>query len=237
MRRKILGAVLAAAVLAGAALAGPVTEFERAFGKVYASYRTALFMTNSGNAETSGASLAAFAAGWSALAQAYRAAPPPQYADDPLWPAALDEVDSLLAKARAEVDAGTLAAAHETLEGIREVVSALHLRNGIQTFSDRMNAYHAEMEHVLALDPALLSPADLPDLIGRAAVLSYLAGDIAAHPPTTMAEDPAFAPLLAGFRASVDHFEQAARRGDLEAVKAAMAGLKKPYAMLFLKFG
>ena len=35
------------------AFAGPVTDFETAFGEMYAGYRSALFATNSGDAEKS----------------------------------------------------------------------------------------------------------------------------------------------------------------------------------------
>ncbi|WP_094019586.1 hypothetical protein [Maliponia aquimaris] len=58
-----LGAVIAAAPIAGSAGAGPVTGFVVAFGKVDVSYHTALLMTNSGNAQKSETSLAAFGQG------------------------------------------------------------------------------------------------------------------------------------------------------------------------------
>lgn len=237
MRKGFWMSAALAALVAGAAFAGPVTEFEDGFREVYGTYRAALFMTNSGNVEKSEASLAGFSKGWAALKAAYGDAPPPQYADDPKWSEALSEVDALLARAGAEVAAGKLAEAHETLEGVREVFSALHLRNGIQTFSDRMNAYHAEMEHVLAMDPAALTTADLPEITGRAAVLSYLAEEVSGFPPKDAEGSEEFAKLVNGFLASVAAFDDAAKAGDLEAVRAAMGGLKKPYSMLFLKFG
>lgn len=237
MRMTCAGGAVLAVWMAGAALAGPVSEFETEFRAMYGDYRSALFMTNSGNVEKSAASLAGFEAGWSELKDAYGAVPPPHYADDPHWAEMLATVDGLLAKADAQVAAGKLAEAHETLEAVRDVFSALHLRNGIQTFSDRMNAYHAEMEHVLAMDPAALTEADLPEITGRAAVLLYLAQDVMAFPPDGAEGNPEFGKLIKGFEASVAIFDAAARASDLAAVRAAMGGLKKPYSMLFLKFG
>ncbi|WP_300445249.1 hypothetical protein [uncultured Mameliella sp.] len=237
MRRLISGTSLAMIWMAGTAFAGPVADFESEFREMYADYRTALFMTNSGNREKSGASLKALGAGWSAIKLGYATTPPPQYEDDPQWGEVIAEVDALLAEAGAEVSAGELVEAHDTLEGVREVFSALHLRNGVQTFSDRMNAYHAEMEHVLAIDPATVTKADLPGLTGQAAVLAYLADEVAAHPPAEAREDETFAKLLKALQDSVQALNVAARAGDIEALRAAMAGLKKPYSKLFLKFG
>ena len=73
----------------------------------------------------------------------------PQYADDGAVPAALAAVAAHTAKAAEAVAAGNLPEAHEALEGIRAEIGALHSRNGLATFSDRMNAYHAAMETVL----------------------------------------------------------------------------------------
>jgi hypothetical protein len=223
--------------MAGSASAGPVIEFETEFRAVYGDYRAALFMTNSGSVENSVSSLAVFSDGWAEIKADYATTPPPQYADDPHWAAMLAEVDALLAEAEKDIGAGDLAAAHATLEKVREVFSDLHLRNGIQTFSDRMNAYHAEMEHVLGIAPGTLTRADLPEMTGRAAVLVYLAQDVIAHPPRDAAGDAGFAKLIEGFRASVEALDAAVKAGDLEALRGAMGNLKKPYSMLFLKFG
>ena len=41
--------VVASLILGAAATAGPVSDFEKAMRGAYADYRTALFLTNSGN--------------------------------------------------------------------------------------------------------------------------------------------------------------------------------------------
>lgn len=236
MKRILLGTTLGVALLAGAAMAGPVRDFEEAYRGMYGSYRAALFMTNSGSAEKSAGSMKAFSDKWEALMATYRAAPPPQYMDDPDWAVQMELVDMMLAKAQGEVASGALGEAHETLEGVREVFGALHLRNGVQLYSDRMNAYHAEMEHVLDMDPTTASAADLA---GKAAVLEYLAAQVALLPPVEVqnTENAEYTKLMADFMGSVAAFRVAVDSGDAEAVKTAIAGLKKPYSILFLKFG
>lgn len=236
MKRMLCKTAVCLGLWATAAAAGPVAEFERAFREVYAGYRMALFATNTGDAAKSAAALDGFAAKWAALMAPRAGDPPPQYADDAEWGATLASVETRLAAAQADVAAGKLPAAHEALEGIRDDIGALHRRNGIATFSDRMNAYHAAMEEVLAVDPATIDAAAVPRLREAAAVLDHLARDIAETPPPEAAS-PDYAPLSGAFQASVAAFLEATRGGDPDAVRAAMGGLKVPYSKFFLKFG
>ncbi|RYH08945.1 hypothetical protein [Tropicimonas sp. IMCC6043] len=225
---------LAAVLSAPVAFAGPVADFEGDYREMYANYRTALFMTNAGKPEAAVKALTALEETFWALNDSYGTTPPPHYADDPAWGETMSRVGGLLEQAAAEAEAGDLPAAHETLEGIRDLFGSLHLRNDIASFSDRMNAYHAEMEHVLEMD---LSKADVGMLRERAAVLDFLARRVIDTPPEEAIGSAEFDQLAKPFRASADAFLEATRSGDPEAVKAAVAGLKKPYSQLFLKFG
>jgi hypothetical protein len=219
------------------AFAGPVADFEAKYDQMYAGYRSALFATNSGNAEKSTAALQSFGKTWTDLLSAYGTAPPPQYEDDAKWSTTMSEVSAALAKANEEVATGDLAASHVTLEAVREAFSDLHARNGIETFSDRMNAYHAEMERVLDADTATLDAPAKQRLLEHAAVLAYLAGDVMTNPPPQAQGNAEFDARSAALQASVDAFLGAARAGDDTALKAAIGGLKVPYSKLFLKFG
>ncbi len=221
----------------GSALAGPVADFEAAYDGAYASYRTALFATNSGDAAKSVGALTQLDAGWAALMAQYRASPPPQYEADPMWDASAQEVTDHVEAAKAQVAAGELPKAHETLEGIREVLGSLHARNGVETFSDRMNAYHAEMEVILGMDASAMDAAAKQSLLEHAAVLAYLAKDALDAPPAAAAGNAEYEALAKAVQGSVDQFLTAARSGDEAALKAALGGLKVPYSKLFLKFG
>ncbi len=222
-------------VFIGSAYAGPVADFETAMRSAYADYRGALFQTNAGKPDAAVQAVAAFKEKWAALGAANSSAPP-QYADDPDYAATLAKVASITDKAAAEVAAGKLPEAHETLEAIRFEVGGLHERNGIIGFSDRMNAYHAKMEELLGKDYSGFDAAGLGSLREDAAVLAYLAADIKTHPPVE-ATDPAYGKLLDGMTDSVTALETAARNGDAAAAKAALDNLKVPYSKLFLKFG
>ena len=228
---------LAALLLAQSALAGPVADFETAYRAAYADYRQALFATNAGDAAASAAARSALSDRWTALRDRWEAAPPPHFEDDPGFTDTLAQVAWLINRSSGLIAEGNLHAAHETLEAIRDELSALHTRNRIETFSDRMNAYHAEMEHVLATDLSTLDAAAVAGLRERAALLDYLARDILSEPPPEGRNNPAYDALTVPFAASAAAFLAAARAGDPAAIRAAVKGLRKPYAMLFVKFG
>jgi len=233
--RKMALALGTLGVLTQAVQAGPVADFEASLRQAYGEYRVALFATNSGDAEKSKAAIKGFEAKWTELAEA-NMTPPPQYADDPAYKATLEKVGEILGEAGAQAGEGQLTEAHETLEAIRDQIGSLHERNGIVGFSDRMNAYHARMEEILARDYGGFDEAGMGMLREDAAVLSYLAEQIADHPPAE-ASDPAYGPLLAAMRDSATALEEAARDGNSDDAAKAVSGLKVPYSKLFLKFG
>lgn len=225
---------VAVAALPTVLSAGPVAEAEADLRTAYGHYRTALFQSNAGKADATAAAIAALASAWGSLSMDWNDKPPPQYADDPALAATLSQVAALVAAASEEVAAGELAAAHETLEGVRDAIGALHARNHMIGFSDRMNAYHAVMEEVLA--EGVPADGSLGALREHAAVLAYLAADIAAH-PAPEAADPAYAPMIDALVSSVASLQAATRAGDVDAAKAAVSALKMPYAKLFATFG
>lgn len=232
-------AVAAAAVLAFSApvLAGPFADFERELAAAYAPYRAALLQTNQKDRAATEASLAAFEARWAALMKTWRATPPPQYADDGQWFATVAGIEKTLATAKAEVARSDLAKAHDVLEQIRADLGKLRARNGVITFSDRMDAYHEHMEHVLMSK----LPGGDGDGIGKlreeAAVLVHLASMTAANAPPALAKNAAFNETMAELRGSAEALLAAARKGDRDAIGLAMQRLKPAYARAFVKYG
>lgn len=224
-------ALMFASLSASTALAGPVKDFETDLRAAYGQYRISLFATNAAKPDEAAKSLAAFKTAWSGIAGR---PVPPHYSDDARYAEVLKTVATIADKANAEIAAGKLAEAHETLEAIRDEIGGLHARNGIIGFSDRMNAYHARMEHLLGLAPEL-DAAGLPAIAGDLAVLGYLADDVVANPPADA--DASFTALVGDVQKSLVTARAAVATGDVAAAKTALGGLKAPYAKLFLKFG
>ena len=234
-RRYILS--LAAAVpLASLSLqAGPFQDFESEVRMAYADYRAALFRTNTNDRAASEAAIDRTSAKWKALTSKWSASPPPQYVEDKQFGATMGKVLEILNEARVQVGKGHLAEAHETLEKIRDELAALRRRNGVIVFSDHMNAYHEQMEKVLLGKYDDFSAGGVMALRGDVAVLAYLLQEIVANPPAD--RDANYGPALDAVRKSVQALNEAAAKGEADAIKAAIKTLKQPYARLFLSYG
>lgn len=218
------------------ALAGAVAEFETALRTAYADYRAALFHSNTKNAEGTTKAIVAFEEKWTALSTKY-ASPPPQYADDPQWTETLAKVKFILDHAEALAAKGDLAEAHEVLEEIRDVIEDLHLRNGIIGFSERMNAFHHQMEEVLTKKYDGFTPAGLGELREDIAVLAHLAADLKKFPPAEAAGNAEFTNGLNAVLDSVAAVQAATRAADAAKAKEALGKVKPAYSKLFLRFG
>ncbi|MCB1377102.1 MAG: hypothetical protein KDK89_01845 [Alphaproteobacteria bacterium] len=235
--RKVLMGGLALLLMSGSAFAGPFADFEGSLRVAYGNYRAALFMTNMGKAGEAEKALTDFAGRWATIESAWAATPPPQYADELSWKATLEQVKATAQAAADEVKSGDLAKAHSTLEAIRDQIGDLHTRNGIMTFSDRMNAYHEVMEEALGLDLSKGDAANLDLVHEKAAVLDHLARAALAHPPADGRGNGEFDTLSAAFAASVANLLDAVRSRDPAKIKPALGKLKPLYSKLFLKFG
>lgn len=100
-----------------------------------------------------------------------------------------------------------------------------------------MNDYHAMMEQVLGKDLTKPNAITMNEVHEMAAVLKYLADDALAHPPAEAAGSSEFEDLSKAVSASVDAVVTAARAGNAEKLKVAIAKLKPAYARFFVKFG
>jgi hypothetical protein len=204
----------------------------------YAPYRLALFGTNSKAQAQSEQAMAAARQAWQAVVQRFASQPPAPYERDPQVAKTLNDVAAVFERAAAQVHEQELAEAHETLEQVRGLLAQLRQRNGVVVYSDHMNAYHAEMEHVLKQAPALLeSPQGAPLLMERVGALGVLAQRLRSEAPAALAHDPEFEPLLRALEASIAALRRAALAQDMAAAREAVGRLKPAYSRLFLKAG
>lgn len=237
MRRHMIGLIAGALLTASSwsVLANPVTDFENEVRAAYGAYRAALARTNSTDADGSASALKQFITSWSVLRSKWEKSPPPHYASDGRFATTLAAVADAASKAASELS--DLPKAHLTLEKIRDELAELRARNGVTVFSDRMNAYHEAMEHMLSNAYQGFSAAGLGELREDAAVLMHLAREMEKSPPKEAISDATFTKMLADVRASVEALLMAARAGDAEAAKKAVGALKRPYAQMFMRFG
>lgn len=228
---------LAAATLAAlpALAADPVTDAMQA---AYVPYRAALFRTNSKAQAESEQAVAQAQQAWQSLTTRFAAKPPPPYERDAQFAASLAQVAAVYERAAQQVRDKQLGEAHETLEQVRELMAGLRQRNDVVVYSDTMNAYHAEMEHVLQQGPQEMTAAQGPMLLmARVGTLDYLVRRLRTQAPASLLRDAEFMPLLQGVEASVAGLRTAVLSQDAGAVRDAIGKLKGPYSRLFLKFG
>ncbi len=223
--------------LASAALGGPIADFNAAFRQTYAGYRGALAVTNTPNREGSEKAVGAFQSSWSAFVARYRNSPPPHFAEDARWAETLDEVGAVVARASGEVAKGDIAAAHLTLEAVRERLAELRARNGVIAYSDRIDAFHHTMEEVVSKPYGGFSASGITSLVEDVAVLVHLGEELKKLPPPDAEKAADFAPTLAALLDAVRDLQTAARAGDADKIKAARAKVKPAFGKLFVKFG
>jgi hypothetical protein len=233
MRRLIIPAMLAAALLSPlpAAAGSAFREGEARMAAAYADYRHALFATGQGNAQASREAVAGFRHRWTGLVATWRIVAPPQYADDERLTATLEAIAIRAEEAEKAIVRADLETAHELLEGIRDEIADLRLRNGTQTFSDRLNAYHAQMEKVLAVNPASLAGAELAAFRDEVAILDYLSRDVSRRFP------PKAGALVSALRHATQELHAAVAAADPARTALALKAIKPAYARLFVPFG
>lgn len=219
----------------GVRAADAVTDAMQA---AYVPYRAALFRTNSKAQAESEKAIADAQQSWQALTSRFAARPAAPYDRDAEFAATLGAVSQVYAKAQQQIGRQQLAEAHETLEAARDLMAQLRQRNNVVIFSDHMNAYHAEMEHVLQQGAQLASaPQGMLQLMARVGVLDYLAVRLRSEAPAAWQKDQEFIAMHKAVEASVAALRAAALSQDASAVRQALEKLKGPYSRMFLKFG
>ncbi len=231
---------LAAAV----ACASPVwaaDAFTDAVQATYPAYRSVLFKTSSATQEECRQALAQAQSAWQQVAGRFAAGAPTPYDRDTQTSATLREAAAVYAQAGAEIERNQLKEAHETLEKVRDLLAAMRQRNQVVVFSDHMNAYHEQMEHVLTAGPGLLggsgTSGSFTALALEVGALQHLAGRLSSQADAGLRANPEFNTLLKAVQQSVADLRAAVLAQDAAAAKAALGKVKGPYSRLFLRFG
>lgn len=232
-----IAALTTALAVPAAAQAGPVSDFEKDLRDAYSSYRSALAQTNQNDPGKSAGALQQLEERWNGLMKKWAETPPPHFLDDPKFAETMKEIGRIAGKAKDEIAAAGGAAAHDTLEKIRDLVSEMRLRNGLLTYSDRVNEYHEVMEKAVARDWSKLDADAFGELRERAAVLTHLAGELQKTAPTSLSKEADFDALAGGVTQSADALLKAARKGDEAAAREALKALKPAYSKFFVRFG
>lgn len=238
MMMRLAPLFLAVLVVLAAAPALAHGTFDTNVRAAYADYRAALFANNKGDKAKALKALAAFRTKWHKVMAEFPK-PTPRYAEEKAWGRTLKAVANMARKGEQLAIFGRLADSHEVLEGIRDALGELRTRNHVVDFSDHVNAYHKQMEHLLSAGHTAesLDAKALNGVRETVGVLAYLADQIGAHASARLAGKAQFKTLLAGLKKSVADLRVALDSADTAAVAEAIQALKPAYAKLFVTFG
>lgn len=235
LHKQVAILALSACAVMPAFAADAVTDVMQA---AYGPYRIALFKTNSNSQAEAQLAMTQAQQTWGKLTTQFGANPPAPYDRDTAFGTSLADVAKVYAKATEQVTANQLTAAHETLEAARDIMAQLRRRNQVVVYSDHMNAYHSEMEHVLNDGgKTLVLPNGMQQLTAQVGVLAYLSKKLGSEAPASYSSNSEFVELLKAVDKSVVDLQTALFAQNSSAVKEAMGKIKTPYSKLFLKFG
>lgn len=234
-----LAVVLLACWGARPVVAGTPNGFQAAVEAAYPNYRMAWFYTRTLNPTMAGMELGEFRRAWKSIVARYRAAPPETYRKDPRWAASLDRVGEISAQAAMRIEAGGGREIGKLLEGIRDELGELRRRNGIEVFSDRVNAFGREVATLsdLRRRTVSLTPEILSAYRASAARLTELMKRIRAGAPSHLASDSGFKASIDGNFKSIAKLDRGLARNHLRAVKGSVSSIRADYVLLFIRYG
>ena len=221
--------------------AGELGAFHVAVADAWANYRqVSFYVGRAGNADVAALELEDFIAKWAALEATYRDNPPDAFSDDAAWARTLEDVGSRARDGLDRLDAGDIDGARDLLMPIRGIMGDLRRRNGIATYSDRIDELSAEME-VLARYRREIKDLDDSETVAmiarQGAVVAYLFEKCAEHAPAAVAQDPEFRRLIQGGRESFAKLWRALEAGDARLYRISVGELRSYERILFFRFG
>jgi hypothetical protein len=228
-----------AAALVATSFSSAFAGFDEDVTKAYAPYRAALFMSNKKDVEATKKAIGKFLMIWDGQVLATYKDAPARYGAEADWPKTLVDIQAIGQEAQKAAAKGDVAKAHEILEAVRDELDGMRDRNGVRVFSNFVNAYHSEMEHLFRLNVTAETWNDgmRARIREQTGILSYLARDLAAHIPAGLKDNVELAGLVKGLHGSIDALRQALDANKAEGVAKAIKMLKPAYAKLFAKFG
>ncbi len=138
------------------------------------------------------------------------------------------------------LEAGDTAGATVALAPIRAALGDLRKRNGIVTFSDRVDAFSAAMETMWVYrrsPPDMADPEAMAALAEQARTLRRALEAVAASPTEKIAADPQFQRLIAGSFENIATIEHAIETRNQEVLIRALRELRSSEQLLWMNFG
>jgi hypothetical protein len=238
--KKILLGFLTFMMVSTAAIAGDLATFHNKLDEAYAPYRMSLSLTNKTDKQKEALNkMNGFLKKWSALSNTYLQNPPAPYNESPLWNETITKTTEIMKLGIKKVKAGNLKAGHETIEAIRDMLAKLRNSVSIRIFSDYINSYHTEMEHLVHVKYSKqnLNSNTIIKLREKVAVLRFLLNELKSAAPKKYSQNDEFKKILNGNIKLLEMLHKSLEKGDKNKVLAILPKVKPAYGKLFVKFG
>ncbi|MBT4290063.1 MAG: hypothetical protein HOD92_22285 [Deltaproteobacteria bacterium] len=238
--KKILPVFLMFVMVSSIGFAGDLANFHNKLDEAYAPYRMSLSLTNKKDKQEAAIkTMNAFTKKWAALSSTYLNNPPAPYNESPLWKSTITKTSEVMKEGLTLVKAGKLKAGHKTIEAIRGMLGKLRKSVSIRNFSDYVNTYHTEMEHLVGVKYSKqnLNAKAIIKLREKVAVLRFLMNEAKAATPKKYSENATFQKFLNGNIKLLQLLHQSLEKGDKNKVLAILPKIKPAYGKLFIKFG
>lgn len=224
----------------GAAAASDVRRLHRAVAEANDHYRQAIFYLRTENPAVAALELDEFIDKWGTVIESFSAEPPDPYADDPAWSATLAEIGSRAKEGLAALDDGDSSAAIGAVGPIRGLLGDLRRRNGVTTFSDRIDELTAVMD-VLARYRREVTDLSDDAVVGpvrkQAAVVEYVFEKVRRDAPADIADDPEFKRMYEGVAESMGRLWRGLETRDPRLFRIGSGELRSHERILYLRFG
>lgn len=241
-RRLALAALCLLSLAVGtSAHAGPIAEFDNALADSWAHCRDALYQSDPAHADGKVAieAMTAFRRSWTKLSARWSASPPPHYAEDPDFAQDMTDINEVAEDALRLAEEGDIEQARSTLLQVPALLSEMRRKNGIDSFTDRLDAFSEQMAEITedSFDRAELSPPQVVALIRQVAVLAYLGEQLEKRAPARVAEDENFLAMVEDINAQLRGLGTAALAGQRAPVQAALSDLRRAFDKFYLLYG
>jgi hypothetical protein len=207
------------------------------------SYIPALMLSNGKDPAKARATQGAYEQAWAEFAARQRK----EYAGDSSWTLTLEAIDKANADARAAVNAGRMADAHNAQEEVRHALWHQRRSMGLEYQPDMLTDFHATMELIIAgaqaREPAAIGDSDIAALRKQLAQ-ARIQWDAVKSARWDPAEYGVDGPRLDAYRAALadedralDALAAALDTGEGARIAKAAPAIKPPFARAYASFG
>ena len=242
MRQRWISIATSAVLLAGlgAVRAEDLTLFNAAMEDVASHNRVAIGYLHNDNVDLAAVELERMKDAWGAFAERFGGNRPEPFRDNKLYVTMLVDVPTRIVTATIMLNFGRPDIARNSLEAIRDEISAVRRASGVEVLADCVLDSHAAMEAFLVYRdkvPDWNEPATLSDIAAKADAYGAAVKRCDAMAPEAVRANPEFRRLVDGVAASLAFVPKAVAAHDRDQLYRVIIELRSFDTLLAFRYG